>query len=84
MKIEKSSFEKKSTKLYSDFLTYEKAEYNIPYIAAIFNKSIINDGFFNFTLGKHTFNELSKVTKSSSFTAQKMKFFVKDFVSKCD
>ena len=55
MKI-KSPFEKKSTKLYDNFQTYEEAEYNRPYVAAILNKSIISDEFFNFTLGKHTFN----------------------------
>ena len=35
----------------------------MPYVAAILNKSIVNGEFFNFTLGKHTFNELSKVVK---------------------
>ena len=34
---------------------YEEALYNIPYVAAVFNKSIISGEFFNFTLGKHTF-----------------------------
>ena len=46
---------------------YEEALYNVPYVAAVFNKSIISGEFFNFTLGKHTFNELSKVANSSTF-----------------
>ena len=40
----------------------------MPYVAAIFNKSIISGEFFNFTLGKHAFNELSKVANSSTFS----------------
>ena len=67
MKI-KSPFEKKSTKLYDNFQTYEEAEYNRPYVAAILNKSIISDEFFNFILGKHTFNEVSKVINCSTFS----------------
>ena len=47
---------------------YEEAEYNIPYVAAVFNKSVISGKFFNFTLGKHTFHELSKVANSSTFS----------------
>ena len=47
---------------------YEDALYNIPYVAAVFNKSIISGEFFHFTLGKHTFNELSKVANSSTFS----------------
>ena len=81
MKIQKSTFEKKSTKSYSDFLTYEKAEYNLPYIAAIFNKSFINNRFFNFTLGKHAFYELSKVTNSGTFTPQKMKSYTEEILN---
>ena len=65
MKI-KSSFEKKSTRLYNNFWTYEDAEYNIPHVAGILSKSIIGRELFNFNLGKHTFNELSKVTNSST------------------
>ena len=39
----------------------------MPYVAAIFNKSIISGEFFNFILGKHAFNELSKIANSSTF-----------------
>ena len=39
----------------------------MPYVAAILTKSIISDEFFNFTLGKYTFNEPSKNTNSSTF-----------------
>ena len=47
-----ASFEKKSTNSYSSFKTYESAHFNDPYVAAVFNPSIVNDGFTNFTLGK--------------------------------
>ena len=67
MKI-KSPFEKKSTKLYNNFQTHEEAGYNIPYVAATLNKSIVSGEFFNFTLGKHALNELSKVANSSIFS----------------
>ena len=66
MKID-LAFEKKSTKLYNSFRTFEEAGYNMPYVAAILTKSIISDEFFNFTLGKYTFNEPSKNTNSSTF-----------------
>ena len=63
----KLTFKKKSTKLYNNFRTYEEAEYNIPYVTAVLSKSIIRDEFFNLTLGKHTFNEVAKVTNCSVF-----------------
>ena len=61
----KASFEKKSARLNNNFRTYKDAEYNTPYLAAILSKSIIGGELFNFTLGKQTFNELSKDTTSS-------------------
>ena len=61
----KASFEKKSARLNNNFRTYKDAEYNTPYLAAILSKSIIGGELFNFTLGKQTFNELSKDTNSS-------------------
>ena len=39
----------------------------MPYVAAILNKSIVSGEFFNFTLGKLTFIELSKVVNCSTF-----------------
>ena len=47
-----ASFEKKSTNSYNNFKTYESAHFNEPYIAVVFNKSFVNDGFNHFTLGK--------------------------------
>ena len=48
----------------------------MPYVAAIFNKSIISGEFINFTLGKHAFNELSKVANSSTFSKFLDPFFL--------
>ena len=31
---------------------YESAEFNEPYVTAVFNASFVNEGFKNFTLGK--------------------------------
>ena len=67
MKI-KSPFKKKSTKFYKNFRTYEEAEYNIPYVTASLSKSVISGEFFNFTIGKHIFNDVSKVDNSSTFS----------------
>ena len=75
MKI-KSPFEKKSTKLYNNFQTYEEAGYNMPYVAAILNKSVVSGEFFNFKLGKHAFNELSRVANSSTFSKFLDSFFL--------
>lgn len=46
------SFRKNSTNSYNNFKTYESAEFNEPYVAAVFNASFVNLGFKNFTLGK--------------------------------
>ena len=46
------SFQKNSTNSYNSFKTYESAEFNEPYVAAVFNASFVNEGFKNFTLGK--------------------------------
>ena len=48
----------------------------MPYVAAILNKSVVSGEFFNFTLGKHAFNELSKVTNSSTFSKFLEPFFL--------
>ena len=48
----------------------------MPYVAAILNKSVVSGEFFNFTLGKHAFNELSKVTNSSTFSKCLEPFFL--------
>ena len=50
-----ASFEKKSTNSYSNFKTYESAHFNEPYVAAVFNRSFVNDGFNHFALGKSNF-----------------------------
>ena len=75
MKI-KSPFEKKSTKLYNNFQTYEDAGYNMPYVTAILNISVVSGEFFNFILGKHAFNKLSRVANSSIFSKFLDPFFL--------
>lgn len=52
VKVKTASFKKNSTNSYSNFETYESAEYDKPYITAVFNATIMNDGFNSFTLGK--------------------------------
>ena len=45
-------FKKKSTNSYSSFQTYERTHFNEPYVAAVFDRAFVNDGFSTFTLGK--------------------------------
>ena len=52
VQVKTASFKKNSTNSYSNFETYESAEYDKPYITAVFNATIMNDGFNSFTLGK--------------------------------
>ena len=53
-----ASFEKKSTNSYSNFKKYESADFNEPYVAAVFNSSFVSDGFSNFPLGKMITNDV--------------------------
>ena len=48
----------------------------MPYVTAILNKSVVSGEFFNFILGKHAFNELSRVANSSTFSKFLDPFFL--------
>ena len=53
MKVKESSLVVRSTKLYTSFATYEKADENEPYITAVFNSSYFKEDSANFTLGTY-------------------------------
>ena len=51
MKVNESSLIIQSTKFYTNFTTYERADENEPYMAAVFNSSYFKEDSANFTLG---------------------------------
>ena len=53
MKVNESSLIIQSTKFYANFATYEQADENEPYIAAVFNSSYFKEDSANFTLGTY-------------------------------
>ena len=64
------SFKKNSTNSFYNFKTYESAEFNEPYIAAVFNASMVNEGYRSLTLGKKitTFDILARLIFCFLFT----------------
>ena len=53
MKVNESSLIIQSTKFYTNFTTYERADENEPYMAAVFNSSYFKEDSANFTLGTY-------------------------------
>lgn len=54
MKVNESSLILQSTKSYTNLTTYDEADENQPYVAAVFNSSYVKEDSTNFTLGAYS------------------------------